>query len=196
MTEYAYRDGTWDPLERTFAGFGSGIQTELGDEYTPTLLSENSFDTGLTTRALRGSVLTAETRDAHGYLFSRSTNTYSTLTLAKAKDGQPVEYAYKSAERVEHIEGADLANERVTFSEFVQDTFGNVLEERRWGEISAENLRFGNDEAIITRTFANNESDWILGYPASEELNDAAGNRISLAPKLLRRWALQRAVAR
>ena len=180
VTEYAYRDGTWDPLERTFAGFGGGIQTEIGDEYTPTLQSENTFDTGLTARTLRGSVLTAEKRDAQGYLFSRSTNTYTSLTLATGKDGRAVEYAYKSSERVEHIEGTDLANERITLSEFVQDDFGNALEERRWGEISGENLRYGRDEAIIIRTFANNEDDWILGYPASEELRSAAGDRISL----------------
>ena len=178
-TEYSYRDGTWDPQDRTFAGFGGGIQTELGDQYTPTLLSENTFDTGLTTRTLRGSVLTAEQRDEHGYLFSRSTSTYTPMTAATAKDGRAVEYAYNSSTLVEHIEGSDPSNERVTFSESVQDNYGNVLEDRRWGEISGKNFLIGNDEAITVRTFANNTDDWILGHPATEELQDAAGNRVS-----------------
>ncbi|HWZ89072.1 MAG TPA: hypothetical protein VNW92_09490, partial [Polyangiaceae bacterium] len=178
--KYAYRDGTWDPQDRTFAGFGGGLQTEVGDDYTPTLLSENTFDTGLATRTLRGSILTSDQRDEHGYLFSRSTNTYTQVTIATANNGRSIEYAYKSAELVEHIEGTDTTGERVTFSESVQDNYGNVLEERRWGEISGKNLLFGNDEAITTRTFANNTTDWILGYPATEELQDAAGNRVSL----------------
>jgi RHS repeat-associated protein len=178
-TEYSYRDGTWDPQDRTFAGFGGGIQTELGDQYTPTLLSENTFDTGLTTRTLRGSVLTAEQRDEHGYLFSRSTNAYASMTLATARDGRAVEYAYNSSNLVEHIEGSDPSNERLTFSESVQDNYGNVLEERRWGEISGKNFLVGNDEAITVRTFANNTDDWILGHLATEELQDTAGNRVS-----------------
>ncbi len=180
VTKYEYRDGTWDPRDRTFAGFGGGIQTELGDEHTPTLLSENTFDTGLVTRTLRGSVLSAEQRDEHGYLFSRSTSTYTPATVATAKDGRAIEYAYKSAELVEHIEGSDPTNERTTFWESVQDDFGNAIEERRWGEIAGKDFLVGNDEAIAVRTFANNEADWILGYPASEELQDAAGNRISM----------------
>jgi len=180
ITKYSYRDGTWDPKDRTFAGFGSGIQTEVGDQYTPTLLSENTFDTGLTTRTLRGSVLTSEQRDEHGYIFSRSTNTYTPVTVASASDGDAIEYAYKSAELVEHFEGTNPNQARTTFSEWVQDDFGNAVEERRWGEISGEDFLVGNDEAITVRTFANNETDWIFGYPASEELRDAAGNRVSM----------------
>ena len=38
----------------------------------------------------------------------------------------------------------------------------------------------GNDEAITIRTFANNVDDWILGYLASEEVQDAKGKRFKL----------------
>jgi len=180
VTTFAYQNGTWDPQERTFAGFEGGVQTEIGDKHTPTLLSESTFDTGLVNRTLRGSVLTAEQRDEHGYVFSRSTNTYTPTTVGTSKDGRGIEYVYKSAELVEHLEGSDSTQARTTFSEWVQDDYGNVLEERRWGEVSGDDFLVGNDEAITVRNFANNEVDWILGYGASEELQDAAGNRVSM----------------
>ena len=30
-TEYEYRDGSWDPKERTFGAFGGGTEKALGD---------------------------------------------------------------------------------------------------------------------------------------------------------------------
>jgi hypothetical protein len=65
VTDYDYRNGTWDPSERTFAGFGRGIQTEIGDSSTPTLVSDNTFDTGVITRVMRGQPLTIEQRDTN-----------------------------------------------------------------------------------------------------------------------------------
>jgi RHS repeat-associated protein len=179
-TGFSYSNGTWDPVERTFAGFGGGVQTETGDEFTPTLLSENTFDTGLSVRTLRGSMLTSEQYDAQGYLFSKTTNTYTPVSLDTSKDGRSLQYAYKSAEQVEHIEGTSTDGERVTLIEWAQDNYGNVLEERHWGEVSGENRLIGNDEAITLRTYANDTDDWVLGYLATEELRDAAGNRVAM----------------
>ncbi len=63
VTDFDYRNGTWDPNERTFAGFGRGIQTETGDSSTPTLVSDSTFDTGVVTRVMRGQPLTSEQHD-------------------------------------------------------------------------------------------------------------------------------------
>jgi RHS repeat-associated protein len=182
-TEYIYRDGTWDPRERTFAGFAGGVQRELGDEHTPTLLTDSTFDTGLVQRVLRGALRTSEQRDEQGYVFSRTTSDYTSLAIGTALDGRDIQYAYKSSERVEHIEGSDGSLARTTLTEFEQDSFGNVVEERRFGEVVGDDVLVGNDEAITVRTYANNEADWLLGYVATEELQDAARQRVSA-----RRW--------
>lgn len=179
VSDYLYRDGTWDPKERTFAGFGAGILTEQGDEHTPTLLTETTFDTGLRLRTLRGQPLTSEKRDEHGTIFTRQTSTYTELELDKALDGRQVSYTYGSAQRTEIVEGTDPEAARTLLTESIQDDFGNVIEERRWGEVVGDHLLAGNDEAIVKRTFANNETDWLLGYLATEELDEADGTRVS-----------------
>jgi YD repeat-containing protein len=155
------------------------MERAIGDANTPTLVTENNFDTGLTHRVLRGSVLTSKQRDEQGYIFSRTTNAYTTTTLATATGGRSVEYAYKSSERVEHIEGTDASAARVTLTEWQQDEYGDVVKESNWGEVAGAEKLAGNDEVVTIRTFANNTEDWILGRLASEEVQDAAGSRVA-----------------
>ncbi|MFZ5895573.1 MAG: toxin TcdB middle/N-terminal domain-containing protein [Myxococcota bacterium] len=178
-TTYSYTNGTWDPSTRTFAGFAGGIQTDLGDGSTPTLLTESTFDVGLEHRVLRGAVLTAEQRDATGSVFSRTTNKYKSVTLGKSLDGRPIEYAYKWDELVAHVEGSD-EEARTTEKSWIQDDFGNVVAEYDWGEVVGDDPTVGNDEAITARTFASKVDDWILGRLATEELTDVQGNRVSM----------------
>ena len=180
VTDYDYRGGTWDPNERTFAGFSRGIQTENGDSSTPTLVSDSTFDTGVTTRVMRGQPLTSEQRDANGLIFSRTTDGYATRQLETATDGRAVHYAFKDSEQVEHIEAKDTSEERVTLTEWEQDNYGNVTKESKWGEVINGDKLGGNDEAITIRTFASNTDDWLLGYLASEEVQDANGKRFRL----------------
>ena len=180
VTDYDYRNGTWDPNERTFAGFGRGIQTETGDTSTPTLITDSTFDSGVVTRVMRGQPLTIEQRDTNSLIFSRVTDAYITRQLETATDGRVVHYAFKSSEQVEHIEGKDSSLARTTLTEWEQDSYGNVTKESKWGEVVNGDKLGGNDESIIVRTYANNSSDWLLGYLASEEVQDANGTRLKL----------------
>jgi RHS repeat-associated protein len=179
-TGYAYANGAWDPGERTFAGFAGGTQTELGDAYTPTLITESTFDLGIEHRVLRGAVLTTEQRDTSRRVFSRSTSTYRLKTLGKARDGRAVEYAYKNDELLEHVEGADESAVRLTEKSWEQDEFGNLVSESDWGEVTRDDLSVGNDEAITLRTFANNVDEWVLGRLATEEVTDIEGTRTAM----------------
>lgn len=180
-TEYVYRDGTFSAVERTFAGFGGGVEKAIGDAYTPTLLTDSTFDVGLSDRTLRGVLLGSEQRDEKGYVFSRSKSTWTTRKLDAALDGRTVSYSFKRAEQVEHIEGTDPSKARVTLSEWEQDNYGNVTAEKKWGEVVGDDKLAGNDEAIVVRTFANNTVDWILGRVATEELQDGKGARLRLS---------------
>lgn len=180
-TEIEYRDGTYDPVERTFAGFGGGMRREIGDAATPTLLTDFTFDAGLVRRELRGMPLSEVTRDEAGSVFSRTTHTYTSRPVAAATNGRAVEYSFESSTRVEHVEGN--AAPRTTLTEFEQDDFGDVTEERRWGEVSGDDRSVGKDEAIVARTFANDPDEWLLGQVATEELTDGAGRRVSFTRK-------------
>jgi RHS repeat-associated protein len=177
-TDYDYDGGTWSPVERTFAGFAGGTDHELGDAYTPTLVTTSTFDVGLVDRTLRGSVLTTQTGDTSGTIFSATTTTWTTRALQTGMDGRTVNYSFKTSEQTQHIEGTDPSQARVTLVEWDQDAWGNTVHESNWGEVVGSNKLAGHDEAITIRTFANDTDDWILGRLASEELHDAAGNRV------------------
>ncbi|MBI2390510.1 MAG: VCBS repeat-containing protein [Deltaproteobacteria bacterium] len=179
-TEYVYRDGTFSPAERTFAGFGGGVEKASGDDFTPTLLTESTFDVGLTDRTLRGMLLATETRDEKGYVFTRGKATWITRKLDAALDGRFVSYSFKSAEEVHNIEGTDASKAKITLTEWEQDNLGNVTAERKWGQVVGGDKLAGNDEAITLRTFANNTTDWIIGRVATEELQDGKGTRVRL----------------
>ena len=180
-SDYDYANGTWSPAERTFAGFAGGTDRDLGDAYTPTLVTTNTFDVGLDDRTLRGSVLTTQTGDTSGTIFSSTTTTWTTRELQTALDGRTVRYSFKTGEQTRHVEGSDPSQARTTLIEWDQDGYGNVIAERNWGEVVGGNKLAGNDEAITLRTFANDEQDWVLGRLASEELQDASGRRVRRA---------------
>ncbi len=179
-TECFYRDGTFSPVERTFAGFGGGVEKAVGDEYAATLLTDSTYDVGLSDRTLRGVLLAGETRDEKGYVFKRTKSTWLTRKLDAALDGRFVTYSFLRAEDVQHVEGTDASKAKTTLTEWEQDNYGNVTAEKKWGQVSGGDKLAGNDEAITIRTFANNTSDWILGRVATEELQDGKGARVRM----------------
>ncbi len=176
-TLFSYRDGTYSPLERTFAGFGSGTEIAVGDASTPTLLTETVFDVGLVDRTQRGQVLSVLRKDESGRIFDRVVTTYTLKSLATALDGRKISYSFKSAEETTVVEGKAPSDGKTTLTEFEQDAWGNTIAEKRWGLVVGGDKLAGNDEAITRRTYAVNETDWLLGYVASEELTDATGQR-------------------
>ncbi|HMA94699.1 MAG TPA: RHS repeat-associated core domain-containing protein, partial [Polyangiaceae bacterium] len=175
-----YGDGTWDTKERTFAGFGASVERLLGDASTPTLLTKTTYETGLTHRVLRGLPTEVTKEDESGYVFSRINPKYETRTLTTGLDGTPVEYGHKTSETRTIVEGKEETRARTTQTDWKYDDFGNVTQEVNWGEVIAGDVLAGNDEVIVNRTYANLESDWILGRVASIETRDAKGTLLSL----------------
>lgn len=179
-TDYAYANGTFSPVERTFAGFGGGTERDVGDQYTPTLVTTSTFDVGLDDRTLRGVVLTTQTSDETAVIFSTTRTTWITRQLQTALDGRTVNYSFKTSAQTTQVEGKDPSKGRTTLIEWDQDAYGNTTVERNWGEVVGSNKLAGNDEAITLRTFANNTDDWLLGRVATQELQDAAGHRVRM----------------
>jgi YD repeat-containing protein len=176
---YGYRDGTWSPVERTFAGFAGGTERSLGDAYTPTLVQQFTYDVGIGDRTQRGLELTHQTLNEAGGIFSMGTATYKSRTLESA-GSRSVHYTYKASQQMVSVELGDLANGRTTLVEYEQDNYGNVTAERNWGEVVAGDKLAGGDEAITLRTFANNTTDWILGRVATAEIQNAKGTRVRM----------------
>ncbi|HVU01415.1 MAG TPA: FG-GAP-like repeat-containing protein [Polyangiaceae bacterium] len=180
VTEQLYEGGAWDPAERAFAGFSRGTRRTLGDSFTPSLVTEDTFDLGLVHRAMRGRLLGEELRDESGRVFSRTEHAYETRELATDARGTPVEYASRSATVVVHVESADPnAETRSTRTEWAEDDYGNVVEERRDGEVRGSDASVGHDETRIVRTFVNDPDAWLLGLPSTEEISGAGGARVS-----------------
>jgi RHS repeat-associated protein len=180
VTEYAYGDGTWDPAQRTFAGFARGVETAIGDERTPTLVTTTTFDVGLESRVLRGVTLTQRTADESGSVFSESAAEHTLVELDGARDGTAVTYAYRSQLETTVRERRPDSESRTTLSRWEQDRFGNVVAEVRYGEVVGADVSAGDDEAFVTRTFAGDEDQWLLGFLASEELRNVDGERVSM----------------
>ncbi len=179
-TEYVYQDGSYDVAARTFAGFGGGEETVVGDSSTPTLITSSRFDVGLVHRVLRGAVLSVETRSETGKLFTRVENQHAVLPVAKGLDGRAIEYAYRSSEAKQIAEGVDPALARHTLAEWEHDEWGNEIAHRDFGEVVAGDVLAGNDERITLATYAQDTANWVLGRPATREVQSAAGKRFSL----------------
>jgi RHS repeat-associated protein len=179
-TRYVYHDGSYDIPGRTFAGFGGGEEINDGDSSTPTLVTRSRFDTGLLHRVLRGAVLSVETRDEQGKVFARVENQHQVVAVAKGLDGRPIEYAYRSSESKQVVEGTDLASARRTLTEWEQDSWGNVIVQREFGEVLGGDPLAGGDERITFTTYAQDPVEWVLGRLATREVQDASGKRLSL----------------
>ncbi len=177
--EYAYRDGTFSPVERTFAGFGGGTQRSRGDEFSPTAVEAFTYDTGIADRTQRGLVLTHQTLDDKKGLFSQTTQTYTSKTLESA-GARSVHYTFLASTKTDSVEILDLSQARSTLTEYEQDGYGNVTAERHWGEVVGTDKLAGGDEQILLHTFANNTTDWVLGRPSSEEIQNAMGARVRM----------------
>lgn len=179
VQEIHYRDGTFSAVERTFAGFAGATDIRPGDEHTPTLVTTTTYDVGLEDRTLRGLPLAVENRSDSGWIFDRLVHTYVTRTLDVGLDGRPIRFSFERRQDREYVEG-DAQRARATRTEFDVDEYGNVTLEKRWGEVADGDVLAGNDEALITRTFANDAESWVLGRLVTEETADAAGERVSL----------------
>ena len=179
VTEYEYRDGQWDPQERTFAAFATGVTRELGDATTPTRITKTVFDTGVRTRVMRGQVLSVDQQSESGHRFSQTTHSYVVQELDVALDGRAIEYPYRASTLVGHVEGTDLSAARWTLTEWEQDAWGNVVREANWGEVVGEDPSAGDDEVVVIRTYVNDPQEWLLGYLVTEEVQTGSGDRVA-----------------
>lgn len=178
-TEFAYRNGYYDPKEKEFRGFAEVLKTEIGDETAPTLVTKHIFDTGRNSEALKGKLLAVETRGPDGKLFFRERHDWSTRELAEgvADDKREVTYAFKSAKRLDAHEG--LQSPVSARWDYEYDDYGNVTRVHEHGRLDPG----WEDERVTETTYTSSHSSgldsWILDRVVRRETLDPAGDRIA-----------------
>lgn len=178
-TEFAYRDGYYDAVEKEFRGFAEVVKTELGDETIPSLTTSYSFDTGRNVEALKGKLLALETRGPDDELFFRERHDWSTTTLAQGASGEArgVAWAFRSAKRLDVHEGAPFPVSAQWDYEY--DDFGNVTRVFEHGRLDPG----WEDERVTETTYTASYPDgldaWILDRVVERSTLDPAGNRIA-----------------
>lgn len=177
-TRIRYADGFFDGQDREFRGFGYAEKWEIGDASQPTLVVESSYDLGELEPARKGLLRTLVNRAESGTIFHREFHTYSVRTVDTASDGTPVRFAFESAEDIEVVEGsAQSVWERRAWD---RDGYGNIILDANYGRVQNGDDSYGNDEVVKKRTFAENQSAWIVDRLSSESVEDVYGNVLSM----------------
>jgi YD repeat-containing protein len=181
VSEYDYRDGYFVAAEEEFRGFAGATKTDVGDASMPTLVTRWTYDVGKTAEALKGRVLSEESYDDVGYIFSHSDNDWSGTTLASGENGVDVVFPHLDVTVASIVEGT--ATPRFTRRDMFYDDYGNVTDDLNHGEVASIDddgtTPMGGDEVFVHREFAINESAWILDRVSGERVRDGEGNRVS-----------------
>ena len=177
----SYHDGYYEPLEKQFRGFARAEQTEIGDTIAPTLVTQSQFDTGSVVEAMKGKLLSLETRKESGEVFSRETTSWNVRVLhdiASTDGRRPIRYAHPTGTVTDVLELGQGAPRRLE-TEFEYDNYGNQTALREYGIVEDGDRSAFNDERITHTTYAYNLDLWQVSYPARIELQNLSGQVIA-----------------
>lgn len=178
-TEFAYRNGYYDAVEKEFRGFAQVVKSEIGDETIPSLITSYSFDTGRSAEALKGKLLALETHDPDGKLYFREQHDWSTTTLLQGIPGEPrsVTYAFRSGKHLDVYEGTQSSTSARWDYEY--DNFGNLVRMFEHGRLDSG----WDDERITETTYTSSYPEgldaWILNRVVQRETLDPSGRRVA-----------------
>lgn len=168
-TSYAYAGGLYHAGERRFLGFRTVTETQpaVGDETSgPTRTYTFRQDLPAAGRVERLDIVDATGSPVRSVRHEYDAETYSI-------DGEPVRYRARDAavETIDYdtttISDPPVFVTRTTRTEFDQDKYGNVTQERRRGRLDTS-----ADDRIVRRTFNANTEDYIVGQPATETVSE------------------------
>lgn len=178
-SEYVYRDGYYDSLEKEFQGFAEVVVTEIGDATVPHLITTHSFKIGEEVETLKGKLLTLETRDSDNRLFFREQHVWDTKVLAEgvAGDSRQVTYAFQSTKRLDVYEGKPVPVS--TQWDYENDDFGNLTRVVEHGRLDQDWADERVTETVYTSSFQDGRDKWILDRIVKQETLDRSGNRVA-----------------
>src|SRR5207244_1869199 len=112
-----------------------------------------------TDEARKALPLTVTRKLETGDLFDVVTTEYEVRQAATAANGTPLRFAFMRRQRTDDYELG--TSPRTTLKEWDRDQYGNITHEALYGEVVGGDPAGGDDETIIDRSYAINESEWI-----------------------------------
>ncbi|HMZ97187.1 MAG: FG-GAP-like repeat-containing protein [Nitrospira sp.] len=177
-TTYTYSGGYHHLAERDFRGFNYAKVTGPVGPTGEQLITETWFHQGndvavdtnnpnVANGYTKGMPYRSKVTDATGKVYSETTTTYIADVDGAAPFFTPVAQVDASIEN-----GAKQT--RSVFAQY--DAYGNVLREDQYGDLATT-----ADDRTVVRTFANNTTDWLLGFPTSETSYAGIGTTTQVA---------------
>ncbi len=171
-TNYTYSGGYHHLGEREFRGFNYAKVTGPVGSSGEQLISETWFHQGNDVV-----VGTNNPNVAHGYtkglpyrtkVTDATGRVYADTTTAYVADSDGMAPFFTPIAQVEASIDNDTKQIRTVYAQY--DAYGNVLRENQQGDLSTT-----TDDRTVVRTFANNTTDWLLGFPTSETVYQGIG---------------------
>ena len=182
-TEYRYRDGYYDGVEKEFRGFGGLDKIVPGDGGAPTLTTRYAFDVGKDEESRKGlatsiaGLAECGSIDPPLGIFDIASNDIATNDLHTGENGERVRFSYISGVEASIYENTSTPKQ--LFKEIVQDSYGNTAETSDYGIVEGEDLSVGNDEVRTFTDFLIDETRWIVGLPEEIRVEDLNGAFVS-----------------
>lgn len=197
VTDYFYRDGYYDGVEKEFRGFGGVTKLERGDASAPTLKTVYSFDVGKDAISRKGMVKSTATLSESGTvepptgLFDAQENTLETRTLFTGTNGEQVTYSFIKAQNNRVFENGSAFT--LLSREFDQDVYGNTTKDFNYGIVSGTDRSAGKDELLTTASYHYDLDRWVLDRPDTVGKTDLSGTFVNLQKSFYdSRWNLIR----
>lgn len=184
VTDYAYRDGYYDGVEKEFRGFGGVRKVEHGDASALSLRTEYSFDVGREEVSRKGMVKSAAaltetgTLEPPAGLFDLQENLLETRNLFTGTNGEKVSFSFIKAQNTRLYENG--ASFTLLSHEFNQDEYGNTISDFNYGVVTGADKGAGKDEVLTTTTFHYDLDNWVVDRPESVSKTDLNGKFVSL----------------
>ncbi len=184
--EYAqghYFTDFYDHTKREYAGFGIVTVKDAAGNVQKNYFHQSEKDFSNTAAAAwgeyqdhlskKGLIYRSESYDHAGHLYAVSVNKYDRTDLGNARNFpflvQSVSMSYDGT-----------ATHRDTAVSYTYDAYGNVLTQKNWGEVVADNAGsftdLGNDTVIRETSYALNAAAYITALPQQVVIKDGSNS--------------------
>ena len=173
-TEYFYKNGYYDGIEKEFRGFENVRKIEYGDQSAPTTITEYQFLTGEKEESLKGKTKVTTIKSEDGDIFNQVEQIYDTRNIYKTHNKETVTFPFIKAINTAIFESTDTPKKLLDSLKF--DDYGNQIERKSFGVIEGSNFSIEDDELFSFSEYAIDTTKWILDRVKRIYETDEIGN--------------------